>query len=80
MLVNCTILVSRENNSKCVNGAICPFWLLKFIPLFTNLRNLRSIRTMTYGCQTWTLTKDINNKIVVSQRKMERKNVRNKTD
>ena len=31
------------------------------------------IPTMTYGCQTWTLTKDIVNKIVVTQRKMERK-------
>ena len=31
------------------------------------------IPTMTYGCQTWTLTKDIVNKMVVSQRKMERK-------
>ena len=28
---------------------------------------------MTYGCQTWSLTKDIVNKMEVSQRKMERK-------
>ena len=31
------------------------------------------IPTMTYGCQTWTLTKDITNKIQICQRKMERK-------
>ena len=28
---------------------------------------------MTYGCQTWSLTKDLVNKMEVSQRKMERK-------
>ena len=31
------------------------------------------IPTMTYGCQTWSLTKDIVNKMEVCQRKMERK-------
>ena len=31
------------------------------------------IPTMTYGCQTWSLTKDIANKMEVCQRKMERK-------
>ena len=29
--------------------------------------------TMTYGCQTWTLTKDIIHRLRVSQRAMERK-------
>ena len=28
---------------------------------------------MTYGCQTWSLTKDIANKMEICQRKMERK-------
>ena len=31
------------------------------------------IPTMTYGCQTWSLTKDIANKMEICQRKMERK-------
>ena len=29
--------------------------------------------TMTYGCQTWSLTKNIGNKLKVAQRAMERK-------
>ena len=31
------------------------------------------IPTMTYGCQTWSFTKELMNKMAVSQRKMERK-------
>ena len=36
------------------------------------------IPAMTYGCETWTLTKTIVHKLQVAQRAMERKNIRNK--
>ena len=35
--------------------------------------NLCILPTLTYGCQTWTLTKDIVQKMKICQRKMERK-------
>ena len=47
----------------------------KEIPICLKRRayNQCIIPTMTYGCQTWSITKDIVHKTEVSQRKMERK-------